>query len=114
MTEARFEDYTDSIKDIVDKACSNVLSNKTYDPNQANKWIKQINEQILKDCKNQKFPFKVIVSGYILQYGGAGFNSATNFYWTPGEDGKLLYKYEPEDPKQMGMYPFFYVFGITE
>ena len=45
MTEARFEDYTDNIKDIVDKACSNVLSNKQYDPNQANKWIKQINEQ---------------------------------------------------------------------
>lgn len=68
----------------------NVLSPDMYfQTEKVNGWCQQIMVQCLKEFQKMNKPFKYILTCYIMQRAGSGYQTATTAYWDIETDGLI-------------------------
>ena len=78
----------DELGTIAKKVIEDVITPDLYFlPEKVNSWCQQIMDQCLKEFSKFGKPFKYIVSCFIMQRNGAGFQCASTCYWEVRTDG---------------------------
>ena len=80
----------DELGTIAKTIMQSVLTEDLYfQPDKVNGWCQQIMDQCLKEYQKMNKPFKYIVTCYIMQKCGAGYQTASTCYWDVKTDGLM-------------------------
>lgn len=78
----------DELAVIARKVMEEILPPDTYFmPEKVNTWCQQILDQCLKEYSKMNKPFKFVVTCFIMQRNGAGFQCASTCFWDTKTDG---------------------------
>jgi dynein light chain Tctex-type 1 len=88
MDQDEDEVMMDELGTIATKAMRDVLADDLhFMPDKVNTWCQAIMDQCLKEYARPKKKFKYIVSCFIMQKNGAGFQCASTCFWDTKTDG---------------------------
>ncbi|CAG9329982.1 unnamed protein product [Blepharisma stoltei] len=80
----------DELGTIAKNAMENVITQDLYfQPERVNSWCQQVMDQCLKEFNKMNKPFKYIVTCFIMQRTGAGFQSGSTCFWDTKTDGLI-------------------------
>ena len=80
----------DELGAIAKHVMENVLTQDLYfEAEKVHSWCQQIMDQCLKEFQKANKPFKYIVTCYIMQRCGAGYQTASTCYWDIKTDGLI-------------------------
>ena len=78
----------DELGNIAKKVMEDVITQDLYfQPEKINSWCQQIMDQCLKEYSKMGKPFKYVVTCFIMQRNGAGFQCASTCFWDTKTDG---------------------------
>ncbi|OMJ95405.1 hypothetical protein SteCoe_1165 [Stentor coeruleus] len=78
----------DELGSTARKVMEEVITQDLYfDPENINSWCQQIIDHCLKEFSKLAKPFKYIVTCFIMQRNGAGFQCASTCFWDTKTDG---------------------------
>ena len=80
----------DDLGNTARSVMENVLQSDMYfQPDRVNYWCQQIMDQCLKEFHKMGKTFKYIITCFIMQRNGAGYQSANTCYWDTKSDGLI-------------------------
>lgn len=78
----------DELGTVAKKVIEDVITQDLYFlPETVNSWCQQIIDQCLKEFSKMTKPYKYIVTCFIMQRNGAGFQCASTCFWDTKTDG---------------------------
>ncbi|KAL7676743.1 hypothetical protein ACOME3_002992 [Neoechinorhynchus agilis] len=106
--EGRKRLLVDEIRSAALAAMESVLSGRTYDSSQVNRWMSEIIEGAINRLIALSQNFKYIINCTIMVKNGTCLHVASSCYWDERNDGSCIVKYENDS-----LYAVASVYGLS-